>query len=404
MESSIAGVGTAPARHSRAAEASGYAATAAPPRVRIVAEHDVRCADLVDRMVRIGKQTMSGAHTGSDFAFTLTGMPGPGRGWRLAQRGISLRYGAIAALGLLRLAEADQRAILGGGTGHDLVGSLASQLDGVTGRGEVALLCWAAAEAQHEVLPRALARLSDVDRLPGPVEVIAAAWVLSALVAARPYADVEEHLAAARDRLLAARRPSLYPHVLGGVTAWYRSHVGSFADQVYPVQALARLHASGGDPLALATAESVAAVICRAQGKAGQWWWHYDARSGEVIENYPVYSVHQYAMAPMALFDLAEAGGQPLTEHICRGLRWLDRPAEAREELVVEQPPVIWRKVARREPRKLVRGVRAGTTRVRPGVRLPVLDRVLRPGTVDHECRPYELGWLLYAWLAGRHD
>lgn len=79
-------------------------------------------------------------------------------------------------------------------------------------------------------------------------------------------------------------------------------------------------------------------------------------------------------------------------------------PAEAREELVVEQPPVIWRKVARREPRKLVRGVRAGTTRVRPGMRLPVLGRVLRPGTVDHEYRPYELGWLLYAWLAGRHD
>jgi hypothetical protein len=404
VESSIAGAGTAPAGHGTAAEA-GPGRPTAPPRLRVVAEHDARGADLVDRMLRIGQRTLSGAHTAAgDFAFTLTGTPAPGGGWRLAQRGTSLRYGAIAALGLLRLAEPDQRTILGGGTGYELVGSLASQLSGVTGRGEIALLCWAAAEARHDVLPHALARLGDVDRLPGPVEVIAAAWVVSALVAARPYADVEAHLAAARDRLLAAAGPSLYPHVLGGATAWYRSHVGSFADQVYPVQALARLHASAGDPAALATAESVAAIICQAQGKAGQWWWHYDARTGEVVEDYPVYSVHQHAMAPMTLFDLAEAGGRPFTEHICRGLRWLDRPAEGREELVIEQPPVIWRKVARRDPRKLVRGVRAGTTRVRPGMRWPVLDRVFRPGRVDHECRPYELGWLLYAWLAARHD
>jgi hypothetical protein len=109
-------------------------------------------------------------------------------------------------------------------------------------------------------------------------------------------------------------------------------------------------------------------------------------------------------MAPMALFDLAEAGGRPVTEHICRGLRWLDRPAEVREELVLPQPPVIWRKVDRREPRKLLPSGSAPSARVHPGMRLPVLDRVFRRATVDHECRPYELGWLLYAWLAGRHD
>jgi hypothetical protein len=28
-----------------------------------------------------------------------------------------------------------------------------------------------------------------------------------------------------------------------------------------------------------------------------------------------------------------------------------------------------------------------------------VLDRMFPPGVVDHECRPYELGWLLVAWL-----
>jgi hypothetical protein len=197
--------------------------------------------------------------------------------------------------------------------------------------------------------------------------------------------------------------------VIGGATPWYRAHVGSFADQVYPVQALARLHASGDDPAALGTAESLATVICRAQGNAGQWWWHYDARSGRVVEGYPVYSVHQHAMAPMALLELAEAGGRPRSEHICRGLRWLANPPEGSEELILDQPPVIWRKVARRDPRKLVRGLRATASRLRPGSARPgarqrVLDRVFRPRAVDHECRPYEMGWLLYTWLPPKGD
>jgi hypothetical protein len=37
---------------------------------------------------------------------------------------------------------------------------------------------------------------------------------------------------------------------------------------------------------------------------------------------------------------------------------------------------------------------------VRPSLRLAGLDRVFPPGRIDYECRPYELGWLLYAWLA----
>jgi len=31
---------------------------------------------------------------------------------------------------------------------------------------------------------------------------------------------------------------------------------------------------------------------------------------------------------------------------------------------------------------------------------VPLLDRLYRPGPVDRECRPYELGWLLLAWLS----
>ena len=123
-------------------------------------------------------------------------------------------------------------------------------------------------------------------------------------------------------------------------------------------------------------ANAVATAICDAQGPAGQWWWHYDSRTGGVVEGYPVYTVHQHAMAPMALLDLADAGGDAHLAEICRGLRWLaaragdpaDSPASM--QLVLEDPPITWRKIARADHRKLVRGVRAASTRLHPRTRL----------------------------------
>jgi hypothetical protein len=377
----------------------GTAVTLRSARLGLVAERDASGAALLGRLLQIGLLRLAEQHTDGEFVFTVTGTPAPGGGWVLQPAGTSLRYGAITALGLLRAPEPEQRQVLAGQTGDDLVGKLAKRLDEITGLGDAALVCWAAAEAGHGELPHALERLRELDRPGLPVDVVSAAWVVSALVAARQHADVEQHLGAARGRLLAARGAVAYAHTTGGAP-WYRAHVGSFADQVYPIQALARLHGSADDPEALATAETVAGVICGAQGAAGQWWWHYDSRTGGVVEGYPVYSVHQHAMAPMALLDLADAGGTSYIDAICRGLGWMASRPETGADLVLDEPPITWRKVARGDKRKLVRGLQATSTRVRPGLRVPMLDRLYRPGTVDRECRPYELGWLLLTWLS----
>jgi hypothetical protein len=369
-------------------------------RLTRAAAANPRASALVRRLLDIGMAILPGARLDGSFAFRLDGTQGANGAWRLIPSGTSQRYTAIAALGLLRLPVAAQRDILAGITCTDLVDRLVSQLDQQSSLGDVALACWAAAETGHPALPHALARLAQLDRQARQTYVVDAAWVVCALVAARKHADVEEHLESARRRLLAARGPAAYPHLTGPGSGWYRAHLGSFADQVYPVQALARLHRSADDPEALAVADSVASAICAAQGEGGQWWWHYDARTGRVVEGYPVYSVHQHAMAPMALLDLAEAGGHSHIDAICRGLQWLAEPAETAEALALDDPPVIWRKVARTDRRKLVRGLRAASTRIRPGLRLGLLDRMFPPGAVDHECRPYELGWLLLAWLS----
>ena len=380
-------------------------------RLGLIADRDTQSATLLETLLPLALRRLTEQYTGGEFVFTTTGEAAADGGWTLRPAGRSVRYTAIVALGLLRVGEPEQRTVLGGQTATDLVGQLAKRLDEISNTGDVALICWAAAEAGHSELPHALARLAELDRGPGSLDVVSASWVVSALVAARPSADVEERLAAARQRLLSARGDTSYPH-LTGAGPWYRAHVGSFADQVYPIQALARLHGSAADPEALAVANAVATAICDAQGPAGQWWWHYDSRTGGVVEGYPVYTVHQHAMAPMALLDLADAGGDAHLAEICRGLRWLAAPPEAAADsppggpasgaaqLVLADPPITWRKIARADHRKLVRGVRAASTRLHPRTRLAVLDRMYPPGTVDFECRPYELGWLLLTWLS----
>ena len=365
-----------------------------------LAARDPRSADTVTHLLDIAKQVLPQTYGDGEFAFTLRGTQGQNGDWEVRREGVSLRYGAITALGLLRHPEDVQRSVLGGETAQNLIARLAKQLHETSNVGDTALICWAAAEAKHEAMELALQRLAELQGYSAPVFTVEAAWVVSALVAARSHADVEEPLALARARLLAARSGRLYPHSTGEQASWFRAHVGSFADQVYPLQAFARLHGSADDQEALAIANSVAQLICTAQGQQGQWWWHYDARTGGVVEGYPVYSVHQHAMAPMVLLDLAEAGGDDHLDSICRGLRWLESPAESAEPLILDNPPITWRKVARNDPRKLARGLQATATRLVPGARLTVLDRLFTPGVVDHECRPYELGWLLMTWAS----
>ena len=207
------------------------------------------------------------------------------------------------------------------------------------------------------------------------------------------------------ERLIAAAPPSgIFPHhVPASASPRLRRHVGCFADQVYPILALAQAAAAGCHPAALRVAERTARQICQELGPAGQWWWHYDTRTGRVIEGYPVYAVHQDSMGPMALLALAEAGGTLHGEPIARGLDWLYAAPELGGASLIDEPQkVIWRKVARREPRKFVRRLQAACSAVHRNLRAPAVDWVFSASSVDDECRPYHLGWILFAWPPSR--
>ena len=358
----------------------------------------------------LARRGLAGMYSGTGFPQTARAIRTPA-GATLRYEGHSPRYTAIAALGLGRLPDDMQRRVLRGDTADDLVTRVLVAARDNRDTGVLALALWASGELRGSADQAVLDDLRRRCSSDAPMLTVDCAWALTAAVALREYADTADLIALLTRRLLAAQGPgALFPHSLpapcgrrtfDAKTTW-RRHVGSFADQVYPLQALARTAAAAGDPNALAAADATAARICAVQGDAGQWWWHYDSRtpsvSRSVVEGYPVYSVHQHAMAPMVLFDLLECGGEDHLGAVESGIDWLFTHPETMTDLVSDDHDLVWRKVGRREPRKAARSLSAVTTAARPGLVLPGLDRILPPGPVDHECRPYELGWLLYAW------
>jgi len=329
------------------------------------------------------------------YAFRLQRTPS---GTRL--EGTSHRYTAIAAIGLAT--ETASTAATGWASSSGLCARLTRDMDALTNVGDVALTLWACAAAGHGDRDAARARLLRMRPDERPLPTVEVAWALAALCVDSNAATTETRARIA-SRLGGSLSPSaVFPHALGE-GGGLRAHISCFADMVYPIQALALHHRLSGDEPGLAAASKAADLICRLQGPAGQWWWHYDYRSGRVVEPYPVYSVHQDAMAPMALFALQEASGRDFTEPIDRGLDWLRASPElGGRSLVDHDTGVIWRKVARREPGKLSRYLQATASVAHPGLRFPATDILFPPRVIDYETRPYHLGWLLHAFPAGR--
>jgi hypothetical protein len=348
----------------------------------------------IERLRRLALEGLAGMYDDADRQFVFRVRR---QGSGSVREGQSLRYSAIAMIGLAREDEAETRRILRHEPGL-LLRELQVRAEASEGLGDVALVHWALTAYCWPEREGTLRRLVALHPAETPQPTVELAWCLMALCADRQ-APVQQLREALARRLVQSARPSgVFPHVVGGKRGT-RSHVACFADFVYPIQALSAYHCLAGDQAALAAALDAGALICSLQGRSGQWWWHYDVRTGRIVEPYPVYAVHQDAMAPMALHALQEASGRNFGEAVERGLRWLERSPELRGgSLIDETTGLVWRKVARREPGKLARYIQATASRVHPRLRVPGLDRVLPPRAIDFEDRPYHLGWVLYAW------
>jgi hypothetical protein len=286
---------------------------------------------------------------------------------------------AIVALGLGGVPHSLQRRVLRGASASTLA-RLAGQRARLTeDAASVALAAWAEAEVADRCDAELFARLAGLIHSGQPVATAVVAQILCAALAAAGLGDMAYLTAACTERLLAGQSSSgLFPALLASGSDSPGAG-GTLPDQVFPILALARLAGATGDNAALQAAKAAAARICALQGAAGQWWWGFGLEGGTIATPYPVRSVHQHALAPLALLELADAGGPSHWHAIIRSLRWIDLHPETRAELVSERHGLVWEALTDRP----------GSG---PAKQAPPADRVAR------DCRPEDFGWMLYAW------
>jgi hypothetical protein len=321
---------------------------------------------------------------------------GPVRG------GISPRYTIMTLLGLKRV------ELTGRDTPFDvqaIYGSLIRDTRWIQGVGDLGLLAWVTASLKPDQLDdvfrrfdckTALARYRDAKE----GFTMELAWFLAGLAHAAEtsprLANTLLDLSVETYHLIKENqgKQGLFGHLNAkkSIRGRIRGYLGSFADQVYPIYALSKFarifHL--GEPLGAAL--ECATAICDAQGQSGQWWWLYNARTGRVCSHYPVYSVHQHGMAPMCLFAVEEVTGQSFQKPIYLGLGWINGANELGVDMRDCGQNLIWRCI--------LPGSRAAKFRE---IALSVVtsekrDTRIRSLEILYEQRPYEFGWLLFAF------
>jgi hypothetical protein len=316
--------------------------------------------------------------------------------------GVSRRYTATVLIALANEDPDVVTEVLGDHRREDVGERLLKDIDKTADLGEVALTTWAIRALGYTKTALAVQTLRRMQSSRRSYPTIELSWALSSLVVD----GSDGHDMSLADCIAEVLMAS-FNWKTGIFARWpqgcrvpkFRAHASCFADFVYPIQALSYYHLATGHTEAIEAALRCAEQMCQLQGPEGQWWWYHDARTGRVIERYPVYAVHQDGMAPMALLALAKASGRDYSFSIEKGLRWLTNPAEVPESLIDGERDVIWRKVARREPWRIIRGLQTASSYVHPSLRVPGVDLLSPATSVDYETRPYHMGWILHAWL-----
>ena len=311
---------------------------------------------------------------------------------------LSLRYTVICSLGIHDAIDGGFETALDPGR---LLESGFAQFQG-DDIDHLAMALWSDAAQggglHRRILPRLLPQLDDSRFLERSIGRVLA-WALIGLMrheeagggdaAVRRRADAL--LCFARERLW-CEAGGLFRHRAAG-SEFSRAQT-LFSTQIYWVYAFALYGRMRGDREAVRIAGRCADRLHALRDPFGGFAWHYNALSGKVVERFPVYSVHQDGMAPMALFELAAADGQEVRERNRENLSWL-WSNQLGIRMVDEERQVIYRALRRRFP--MNRWFK-GTGRMAARVGLHGLGDLPWFLRLNATCRPYHLGWLLHAF------
>ncbi len=316
--------------------------------------------------------------------------------------GRSLRHTLVAMIGLLRAEDQglEQPFHIGALRARVLSELGAEELT----PGDFGLALWAESRtdrgAEDELvaaLERSLGGHMSLAGLVGPE----LAWIIIGLSESEATGQDgagERILAEAREQLLErATGSGLYIHTTRGP----RRRFPSFATQIFGIQALAKLARSRDDGEARRAAQAAGERLLALQLPDGGWPWILDAERGSIVESYPLYSVNQDALAPMAMHGLSEAtGDERYRAAAVYGLDWVWGRNELEAQMLDGETGMLYRSIRRRE--RLDRAYLYGRTAV-SYMRPPKLKDARKTLEVNRTGRPDHLGWILEAW-AGRED
>jgi hypothetical protein len=310
----------------------------------------------------------------------------------------------IALLGLHRLAESGEALPLDVSAIREVILEDTSWVKSV---GDLGLLIWFTAECDPERLGKlfnnyCFEKALDTFKDARHARTGGLAWMLAGIAHARlalpgSLPDLTD-LAVDAYHLLQDNQSEggIFGHAasLGFLQQVFCNRMGTFADQMYSIYAFSAFAQAFQIEEPLGSALRCANSIRALQGELGQWWFLYDKRATRVVNRYPLCSLHQNGIAPVALLSLGEATGQSFHESIYRGLSWAIGASEFGDDTRSQHTGLIWDSIGTRRRGTNYWEAALSMMNIYPGRRAEGLK-------IRYQARPDHFGWLLYAF--GRH-
>ena len=364
----------------------------------------------IDRLIDLGVRYLHTAYREEDlYPFKIVHKEGA-----LQKVGISVRYSAMSAIGLYR---ATAHGIPLNLDPNRIVAQLVDRLPQITNIGDLGLICWAVAIGKSdygEQILTAIEQYGEIYVRKGTRNYASMElqWLLIGLCYLYPQcghkARIELLITRCREKLMRNYHPEsgLFGFCSSDEDLTFRQrlkkNLSYFAEQIYGIYSLACYYELSGDSRSLSQARRIAEILCAFQGSEGQWCWTYDIETGTLVEAYPIYSVHQHGMAPMALLKLSWLKGGEYISQVSRGIEWIFGQNELGVSMVDWKQAVVWRSIRKGGWLKGVSNINKMLFILGLGQPMP-LRQVRASGLeIDYECRPYEIGWMIYAMLEYR--
>jgi hypothetical protein len=308
----------------------------------------------------------------------------------------ALRAGSIVLLGLLRADEVGLRHPFSTGSLRTRVlGDLGGES---VGPGELGLALWAESRADGGAIGEITGLIGDrvadrFDRIP--LEQLG--WLVSGLTASLERSG-GDRITALLDRAEAELLTRMaagtglmhdpYHRIGGGLTP--------VAGQFHSLIALDQLVRSERGENDREPAQRLATALLGLQREDGSWPGIVDSLRGEAAALYPMLTVTQVSLAPIALRSAARLGLEgDFKAAIERSLAWAAGGNRLGFDLIHEKEARLDRGILpRREPGPVSRGFSTAARRLRGRLVEPEPERLI----LDPDVASEDLGWLLEAW------